>query len=151
MRAVTLPLQQVLAKLNELLVVCRDGRQGYETAAQAAADPDLAAFFHGQARQHAQLAGVLKERVHRMGGEAAAAGSVSAAVRRGWMPLKAALVQGDDRALIAGCEREEAVARRAYEEARQEHWPEDLEPLLAAQYETVREAHDRLRLLARVR
>src|SRR5215213_2924601 len=108
---------QVIATLNGLIQTCRDGEEGFRTAAEGVGSPELKELFGGYARQRAGFAGELQDEVRRLGGEPVEGGSVTGSVHRGWMGLKAALTGEDERAILGECERGEDSALAAYRAA----------------------------------
>src|ERR1051325_11392328 len=101
---------QVISTLNGLIETCRDGQEGFRTAAEGVRGARLRELFQGYAGQRAAFAGELQEEVRRLGGEPAQTGSLVASLHRGWMGLRAALEGGDERAIAAECERGDGVA-----------------------------------------
>ncbi|MEO7318692.1 MAG: PA2169 family four-helix-bundle protein, partial [Chthoniobacteraceae bacterium] len=74
------------------------------------------------------------------------AGSVSGALHRGWIDLKAALTSKDEHAILAECERGEDSAVAHYTEAlADEGLPGHVTATLQTQYKAVKAAHDRVR------
>src|SRR5215216_6843247 len=92
---------EVISTLNELIETCRDGQEGFRTAAEGVKSAELRELFRGYARQRANFVGALQDEVRHLGGEPEQTGSLVASLHRGWMGLRAALEGGDERA-IAG-------------------------------------------------
>jgi uncharacterized protein (TIGR02284 family) len=68
-------------------------------------------------------------------------------LHRAWVDLKTAITDRDNLAVLEECERGEAAAVAAYENALREEMPGDLRALLDLQYEGVKRNHDRVRQL----
>src|SRR5215203_5496887 len=81
--------------LNHLIETCRDGARGFHLAAEQATSPTLKALFTELARQRTTFSEELLPHAHRLGGEAPADGTRVAALHRGWMDLKQAVVHTD--------------------------------------------------------
>ncbi len=137
--------EEAVSVMNDLIETCRDGEQGFKTAAERADRPDLKALFSTLATQRATFKHELEVQVQRIGGEPADMGHVAAAAHRGWMAVKSALSTDDDAAILDECERGEDFAKKAYTEALGKSLPSDLRPLVARQADDVRTAHDRVR------
>jgi uncharacterized protein (TIGR02284 family) len=141
--------EQVVSTLNNLIQTCRDGQEGFRTAAEGVTSPELKELFHGYSRQRASFAGELQDEVRRLGAEAADSGSVSGSFHRGWMGLKAALTGEDDRAVLGECERGEDSALAAYRAALGVDLPVSVRSLIERQFGEVKEARERIRALDR--
>jgi uncharacterized protein (TIGR02284 family) len=68
-------------------------------------------------------------------------------LHRGWINLRSVVSGGSQDAIIGEAERGEDAAARAYESALRSSLPASIRPLVEGQYERVREAHDRMRML----
>jgi len=132
--------------LNELVETCRDGEQGFRTAAEGVRDSQLKALFQTYARQRQEFAIELETEIRRLGGEPGGHGSVAGTLHRGWMNIRSALAGGDS-AILAEAERGEDAAKSAYEKAVAESLPEGARLVVERQHTRVKEAHDRVRAL----
>lgn len=140
---------QVISTLNGLIEICRDGQEGFRTAAEGVTNPELKELFQRYSRQRASFAGELRDEVLRMGGEAAEGGSVTGAFHRGWIGLKAALTGEDERAVLGECERGEDSALAAYRAALGVDLPAGVRAILERQFAEVKEALHHIRGLGR--
>lgn len=140
---------QVVSTLNNLIQTCRDGQEGFRTAAEGVANPELKELFQRYSRQRASFAGELRDEVRRLGGEAVESGSVTGSFHRGWMDLKAALTGEDERAVLGECERGEKAALAAYREALGVDLPASTRAMVERQFAEVKEAHQHVRGLER--
>ena len=131
--------------LNELIHTCRDGEQGFRSAAENVKDPKVRALFSDYARERATFANELKEEVARLGGAPDEGGSVSGAMHRGWMDVKGAVTGRDDASILNEAERGEDVAVETYRSALTQPLPQSSKTLVERQYTHVKEAHDRVR------
>ena len=141
--------KQVVSTLNSLIQICRDGEEGFRTAAEGVGSPELQELFHGYARQRAGFASELQDEVRRLGGEPAEGGSVTGSVHRGWMGLKAALTGEDEHAILGECERGEDSALAAYRSALGVDLPSSVRSMVERQFAEVKEAHQHIRNLDR--
>ncbi|HEV3468020.1 MAG TPA: PA2169 family four-helix-bundle protein [Pyrinomonadaceae bacterium] len=138
---------EVISTLNSLIETCRDGQEGFKTAAEGVRGEELKRLFREYSQQRARFAGELQQEVRRLGGEAADSGSVSAALHRGWMGLKSAITGGDDGAIIAECERGEDAAVAGYRSALGTDLPSHVRAIVERQFSEVKQAHERVRSL----
>src|ERR1022692_2086841 len=121
--------EEVISSLNDLIETCKDGEQGFRTAAEAIGkegETDLRTLFNLYAQQRARFASELQSEVAHRGGDAAKSGSVSGSFKRGWVNLKAAVGANDEASIIAECEAGEDSAMRNYEDALKINLPADL-------------------------
>ena len=140
---------EVVSTLNELIGTCRDGQEGFRTAAEGVRGAELRELFHGYALQRADFVGALQDEVRRLGGEPEQTGSLVASLHRGWMGLRAALEGEDDRAVVGECERGEAVALETYRSALNIDLPANVRAMIERQFAEVKEAHNLIGNLAR--
>lgn len=133
--------------LNNLIETCKDGEQGFRTAAEAVGNVEVKSRFEEYARERGQMARELQDEVRRLGGDPENAGSMAGSVHRGWMNIKSAVSGKDEHAIVAEAERGEDAAKRAYEDAIQESLPPSTQAVVQAQAGRVRRAHDDVRAL----
>jgi uncharacterized protein (TIGR02284 family) len=140
----------VISVLNNLIETCKDGQNGFQTAAEGVKRSDLKSLFYQYAQQRAQFAGELQNEVLRLGGDPAKAGSVAATLHRGWINIKSAVTGEDENAVISECERGEDSAVANYQDAlNDQNLPTDVRSIVERQFAQVKEAHDRVRSLER--
>jgi uncharacterized protein (TIGR02284 family) len=138
----------VIATLNNLIETCKDGQNGFQTAADGVKNGDLKTLFHTYSQQRAQFAGELQTEVRRLGGDPEKTGSLAATLHRGWIDIKSAVTGEDEGAVISECERGEDSAKRNYEDAlADENLPGDIRTIVERQFAQIKEAHDRIRSL----
>jgi uncharacterized protein (TIGR02284 family) len=139
----------VISTLNNLIETCKDGQNGFQTAADGVKNSELKTLFHTYSQQRAQFAGELQAEVLRLGGDPEKTGSVAATLHRGWIDIKSAVTGEDENAVIAECERGEDSAVKNYQDAINAGLPGDVRSIVERQYTQVKEAHDRIRALER--
>jgi uncharacterized protein (TIGR02284 family) len=137
----------VISTLNNLIETCKDGQNGFQTAADGVKNSELKTLFHTYAQQRAQFAGELQGEVRRLGGDPEQTGSVAATLHRGWINIKSAVTGEDENAVISECERGEDSAVSNYKDALDANLPADVRSIVERQYTQVKEAHDRIRSL----
>lgn len=137
--------ENAVSELNNLIETCKDGENGFKSAAEALKSADLKAKFLEYSRERAQMVTELQAEVRRLGGDPEKTGSVSGSVHRGWLGLKAVLTGHDDHAIVAEAERGEDVAKGAYESAVKESLPGTAQAVVQQQAAKVTRAHDTVR------
>lgn len=140
---------EVISTLNNLVETCKDGQNGFRTAAEGIKDPKLITLFNTYSQQRAQFAAELQNEVRRLGGDPEETGSTAAVIHRGWINIKSAVTGEDEAAIISECERGEDAAVKAYEEA--VDLPAGVKTLVERQFVQVKEAHDRIRSLEKAK
>lgn len=138
---------KTLKMLNSLAETSRDGEAGFRTCAADASDPALKAYFEECAQRCGRAADVLAHEVEMRGGKADLTGSVTGAVHRAFVNIKAAVATRNDIAVLDECERGEDFALRAYASALDVDMPADLRILIEAQYMGAKHNHDRIKAL----
>lgn len=138
--------EQAVSTLNDLIETLKDGKNGFETAANDVKDARVKAVFQEFAQQRSQLATELQSEVRKLGGDPEKSGSASASMHRGWMNIKSAL-GGGEKSILNEAERGEDVAVKSYEKALSQSLPDDVSGIVRRQYGQVKQAHDRVREL----
>ena len=134
-----------ISTLNNLIETCKDGENGFRTAAEGLKSPQIKTKFLEYARQRADMVRELQGAVRALGGDPETTGSVTASMHRGWMDIKSAILGKDDHAILAEAERGEDVAVAAYQSALTESLPAATQTIVQQQAARVREAHDTVR------
>lgn len=136
---------EIIAILNELIEISRDGEAGFRTCADGVKNAQLKQMFEQAAGRCRQAVGELQAKVRDLGGDPERRGSVSGALHRGWVNVKSTITGMDEAAILAECERGEDVAKRTYEEALAKDLPVDVRTIVERQYQGVSKHHDRVR------
>src|SRR5688572_5325644 len=139
--------KKIVSTVNSLIQTCRDGEEGYRTAAAAVENVELKRLFERYAMTRAGFAIDLEKLVRSFGEEAEDSGTAAGAVARGWISLKGGLTGGDDAAILAECERGEDVAIKNYQKALEEDLPADVRRIFETQYREIEQAHDQIHSL----
>jgi uncharacterized protein (TIGR02284 family) len=137
----------VIEKLNDLIEVCKDGENGYQTAANCVTNADLKSLFQSYARQRGTYASELQAEVMRLGGEPEKHGNFAGPMWRTWTNVKSLLSGGSEHAVISACERGEDAAQASYQDALKTSLPPHIHALIERQLAGIREAHERVRAL----
>ncbi len=137
----------VISTLNGLIETCRDGQNGFQTAAEGVKNSELKTLFGEYSQQRAKFVGELQDEVRRLGGDPENMGSVAATLHRGWINIKSTVTGQDESAIISECERGEDSAVSAYRDALNEDLPANIRTVVERQFAEVKQAHDRIRTL----
>lgn len=138
---------KTISTLNNLIETCKDGEEGFRSAAEGVTDPQVKALFNEYSRQRAQIARELQDEVRRLGGSPEKSGSVSGSAHRGWINIKSAVTGKDPQAIISEAERGEDVAKAAFESALRQPLPASVQAIVQRHAVQVRAAHDRVRAM----
>jgi uncharacterized protein (TIGR02284 family) len=141
--------EQVVSTLNSLIETCRDGQEGFKTAAEGVNNAELKELFYSYSRQRAGFAGELQDEVRRLGGEPSETGSVTASLHRGWMDIKAAVTGGEESSVLAECERGEDAAMSNYRAAFNTDVPANVRQIIERQFAEIKDARNRIHNLDR--
>lgn len=143
----TLSNDDVISTLNGLIETNKDGQQGFKEAADGVDRSDLKSLFYEFSQQRAQFSGELQALVRDLGGDPETSGSISGAIHRGWINIKAAVTGKDEKAILNECERGEDIAKNAYKSALENNLPANIRDTVQDQYGSVQAAHDRVKAL----
>jgi uncharacterized protein (TIGR02284 family) len=137
------------ALLNELVETLKDGQKGYADAMTDVEDATLKDTFRKYAAQRSEYLTEIEDQMFKMNLKPDESSSVTGTVHRTWLNLKAAITSKDNKAVLNECERGEDYAVKAYQTAlKAEGLPMALKSVIEKQYQGVREAHDKIRMLA---
>ncbi len=142
-----LDMKEMRSTLNGLIETCKDGEEGFRSAAENVKSADVRQLFQKFSSQRAQFASELQTAVSKIGGDAESGGSVAGAAHRGWLNLKSAITGEKDSAVISECERGEDAAKEAYSKAIAKDLPSDIQAIVQRQYREVVQAHNQVRAL----
>ena len=137
---------EVISTLNDLIEINRDAQKGFQDAAEKVKSPGTKTLCLEQSLSRAHFVGELQTMVHSLGDEPEDSGSVTGALRRGWMDLKAAL-GGGDHAILTVIESSEDHALAAYRKALATHLPADVQDIVDMQSKSVQQTHDKIKAL----
>jgi len=137
----------VISTLNNLIETCKDGQDGFQTAAEGVKNSNLKTTFYELGQQRAKFVGELQTLVRELGGDPENTGSVSATLHRGWINIKSAITGQDDEAILNEAERGEDVAKDQYKKALATSLPANVTSVIQKQNQDVQAAHDKVRAL----
>ncbi len=137
---------EVIGTLNDLIAINRDAQKGFQDAAEKIKGQAIKTLCLEQSLSRAHFVGELQTMVHSMGDEPGDAGSISGALRRGWMDLRAAL-GGGDHAILMVVESSEDRALAEYRRALSTKLPTDVHDIVDMQGKSIRQVHDKIKAL----
>jgi uncharacterized protein (TIGR02284 family) len=136
--------------LKNLIQILHDGQEGFKKASESVKDSSLKEVFSRYSLQRSQLAGELESELLTLGEKDPQdeGSTVTGAIHRGWIDLKAALTRGDNHSVLAEAERGEDAAFKAYKDALEEtDLPANLRQTIAEQAVKVKAGHEVIRSL----
>jgi uncharacterized protein (TIGR02284 family) len=141
--------KEIISTINDLIETLKDGQEGFRQASEAVKDSQLKSLFSEFSLQRARFAGELQNEAISLGDHNPEdSGSPSGAMHRTWINLKAAIISGDDHAILAECERGEDSAVNEFKKAMEEkELAAPVRETISRQYADVKRAHDRIREL----
>jgi uncharacterized protein (TIGR02284 family) len=140
--------KSVIKTLNDLIETCKDGEFGFRACAEHVKSSSLRETLGNRANDCRSAAAELQTIVSRLGGEPEDDGSVSGALERGWVSVRATLATRTDQAMLEECERGEDAALSRYRDALNgDDLPADIRPIVERQYEGVKRNHAQIRSL----
>ena len=144
--------QSTINTLNELIASLRDSQECLRKAAEKVESEDLKLMLMEFSTRRAHFLGELQNEIERLGNpEPRDTGTISGALHRTWVKLKATLTSDRDQAILAECERDENAVVAAYGEALTEKLPRYIRDILETQLEQIGLAQAQLRHLIRIR
>ncbi|HXB25294.1 MAG TPA: PA2169 family four-helix-bundle protein [Gemmatimonadaceae bacterium] len=143
--------EELIGTLNDLIETCRDGINGFRTAADGVSSPIAKEVFLSRVHLIEKGLGDLDAAVQRLGGDPIEHGHPAASMHRAWINIKSAATMRDDRAIINEVVRGEEVAIQHYREALEKPLPADIRAMVEMQERGTELNLERARALARIR
>ena len=139
--------QNTNEKLNRLIDMAEDGKEGYENAAENVKDAAVKSSFLTFARERSVYASELRETVHQLKGDAEdSGGDAKGSMHRIWMNLKSTFTSGDTEAIINACITGEEAAVKEYKSVLDDSlMPESIKPLIGQQLNGIEHALSSIR------
>jgi uncharacterized protein (TIGR02284 family) len=136
------------AILSTLTATLIDSVDGYQKAAADTTNERYAEMFNARARERQQAVTKLQAATAQLGGNPEDEGSTTAAVHRGWINLKEAVVGRDDVAIVKEVERGEDYLKNKFETALQNaDLPAEARMAVDEAWTSVRAGHDEMSAL----
>jgi uncharacterized protein (TIGR02284 family) len=137
----------VIATLNNLIEISKDGEEGFRTSAKNIDDDLLKSFFLRRSLEVAGSVTELQDLVYALGGKPETSSSINGALHRGWVDIKTAISSNDNLAVLNEVERGEDFALKAYEEAITQDLPPYVRDIVQKQLEGVQRNHAEVKAL----
>lgn len=137
----------VISTLNGLIEICKDGQEGFKTAAEGVERSELKSKFYEYSQQRAQFTGELQGLVREHGGDPETTGNITATLHRAWIDIKSAVTGKDEGAILNECERGEDYAKDAYKKALAMNLPSNVSEVVQRQSAAVLEAHNTVKAM----
>ncbi|HZS59684.1 MAG TPA: PA2169 family four-helix-bundle protein [Gemmatimonadaceae bacterium] len=141
----------VITTLNDLIETCRDGINGFRTAAEGVTSPIAKEVFLSRVHLIEKGLGDLDAAVTRLGGTPVEHGHPAAPMHRAWINIKSAVTARDDKAILDEVVRGEEVAVQHYRDALAKPLPADVRAMVEMQERGTELNLERARALARIR
>ena len=138
---------KVIDTLNDLIETCRDGEYGFNASAEHTKSADLKTMLTRHAGECKTAAQELQTLVSQLGGEPEKGGSVSGAMHRGWVSVRASLSTYTDLAMLEECERGEDLAVASYRKALKQDLPPAIRSVVERQSQGAQRNHDQIKAL----
>jgi len=136
-----------ISVVENLIETCKDGKKGYEDAAQHVKSADLKTYFNEQSLERSRFAGELEGELVRLGKpDKKVSGSATASMHRAWLDTKVAL-GGGDKTILESVEAGEDRAKDTYNKALTGSLPGNLLEIVRRQAASVQRAHDKVKML----
>lgn len=134
-----------VATLNTLTATLIDSIDGYQKAAADTTNQRFAEMFNARAQERRQAVTKLQAAVAKLGGDPEDDGSTTAALHRGWINLKEAIVGRDDQAIVNEVERGEDYLKTKFETAlNNADLPPEARMAVEEAWTSVRAGHDEM-------
>jgi uncharacterized protein (TIGR02284 family) len=140
---------EVIIALNELIRTCKDGEQGFKTCIDDASDrhPQLKMTLEQCQRECAAAVTDLRNVIQTLGGTPEITLSIGAALQRGWLDVRTAIIGKNDAAVLNACERGETGAVDHYRKVLEMELPTEVRMVVERQYQEFLRNLDKFRQL----
>lgn len=141
--------EKIIDKLNTLIQINEDRKEGYQKAWEHSDDLTLKTLFDQYSKQSGQNIVDLGMAVESYGGIPNESTSISGDAYRAWMDIKDALTTNERKTVLASCERGEDAAVGTYQNVLSESQELDnnLVGVITMQHRDIEKAHDHIKSL----
>lgn len=139
--------EDIIESLNDLLESCRDGEYGFRECAEHTKAQDLKTLLVRHADECRAAGLELQTLIRQLGGKPDEGGSVSGALHRGWVSVRASLSAFSDQAMLNECERGEDAAVARYRKALKRNFPAAIRAVVERQAQGAQRNHDQVKAL----
>jgi uncharacterized protein (TIGR02284 family) len=141
---------EVAEVLNDLVQINNDRIEGYQKAIEnlKPQDMDLKAIFVSMIGESQKCKAELSNELNGLKADMEQSTTTSGKLYRAWMDVKAVFTGHDRKSVLENCEFGEDAAQKAYKEAAEtEGIPAFIKDLVLEQKRTLRQSHDKIKLL----
>jgi len=111
------PNSKTIDKLNELIAIAADGREGYDNAAENIEDTTAKNLFRKYAQERASYVSQLQQEIISLEGQPKDSdGDVKGLLHRTWLTIKSTFAGGSKSAIVKGCITGEESAIDSYKD-----------------------------------
>ena len=149
--------ESTIKTLKHLVEICKQGEEGFETAAENIRNTEYESLLRNYSQQRAKFASELESEIVKLGGDRddntfkGMLDDAGGALHRGWINIKSAVAGGDSEAILAECQTGDKAAVETYEKALQtSNLPANIESLVRRQYADVVEAYNKIKTFKHV-
>jgi uncharacterized protein (TIGR02284 family) len=139
--------EDVVDTLNDLLESCRDGEYGFRECAEHTKAEDIKVLLHRHSGECRAAGLELQTLIRQLGGKPDDGGSMSGALHRGWVSVRATLSAYSDQAVLNECERGEDAAVARYRKALKQNLPAAIRTVVERQAQGAQRNHDQVKAL----
>jgi uncharacterized protein (TIGR02284 family) len=135
-------------KLNQIISIAEDGKEGYEKAAENVKNASIKNSFLHISDERSAYASQVRQIVLQINGEAEdKGGGAVGTLHRLWIDLKSVLTSGDTDAILNACITGEEAAIKEYKSVLEDdEIPESYKPLIREQLHGIEQALANIRL-----
>jgi len=139
--------KETIELIDHLIETCKDGQEGYRSAAADVTDASLKERLSGYERQRAEFAAELQQTMVALGeSDPCNHSSMTGDLHRAWINVRSAFTNRDDHAILLECERGEDYAVKTYRDALAfPDLAEELRAVIARQRAAIEAAREALR------
>lgn len=148
--------KSIIETLNDLVQINNDRIKGFENAIKELNErtdefydrTDLLNVFNNKILESRQLKSTLVQEIQVLGGEAETDSTVSGAIHRTWLEVKAAFTGHSEKSILEECEFGEDAIKKAYQTAiDDEDIPAYIRDILNDQKMIIDQSHDEIKAL----
>ena len=134
----SLPNEDTITILKDLMEISKDGEQGYKDASDDIDDKELSVILLDYSVQRGEFVNKLRDTIQRLGGETELAGSILGILHRRWMDVKFAVAGSNSVSVLTECLRGDTAALEKYEIHLDQVLPDNIRSVVLNQYEIVK-------------
>lgn len=140
----SLPNENVITILKELMEASKNGEQGYKDASDDIKDKGLSVLLFDYSVQRGMFVNDLRELIQSIGGDTEFTGSILGILNRRWMDVKYGAAGSNPFSILTECLKGDSEVLKKYEIHLKQDLPENIRQIIVQQRDIIKVNYDNI-------